>query len=43
MLGILTLGSMYGTMGIAMSFVLTSILEAAYLGLAVKKYQGSVN
>jgi len=43
MLGILTLGSMYGTMGIAMTFVLTSILEAAYLGLAVKKYQGSVN
>jgi len=43
MLGILTLGSMYGTMGIAMTFVLSSILEAVYLGLAVKKYQGSVN
>jgi len=42
-LGILTLGSMYGTMGIAMSFVLSSILKAAYLGLTVKKYERSVN
>jgi O-antigen/teichoic acid export membrane protein len=42
-LGILTLGSMYGTMGIAMSFVLSSILKAVYLGLTVKKYERSIN
>jgi len=42
-LGILTLGSMYGTMGIAMSFVLSSITKATYLGLTVKKYERSVN
>jgi len=42
-LGILTLGSMYGTMGIAMSFVLSSISKATYLGLTVKKYERSVN
>ena len=42
-LGILTLGSMYGTMGIAMSFVLSTISKATYLGLIVKKYERSVN
>jgi len=42
-LGILTLGSMYGTMGIAMSFVLSTISKAAYLGLILKKYERSVN
>ena len=42
-LGILTLGLMYGTIGIAMSFVLASIVDAVYLGLAVKKYERSVN
>jgi len=42
-LGILTLGSMYGTMGIAMSFVLSTISKATYLGLTVKKYERSVN
>ena len=42
-LGILTLGSMYGTMGIAMSFVLSTISKAAYLGLTVKKYERNVN
>ena len=42
-LGILILGSMYGTMGIAMSFVLSSISKATYLGLIVKKYQRSIN
>jgi O-antigen/teichoic acid export membrane protein len=42
-LGILTLGSMYGTMGIAMSFTLSSISKATYLGLTVKKYERSVN
>jgi O-antigen/teichoic acid export membrane protein len=42
-LGILTLGSMYGTMGIAISFVSSSILKAAYLGLTVKKYERSIN
>ena len=41
--GILTLGSMYGTMGIAISFVLTAISKATYLGLAVKKYERSIN
>ena len=42
-LGILTLGSMYGTIGIAISFVLSSISKATYLGLAVKKYERSIN
>jgi O-antigen/teichoic acid export membrane protein len=42
-LGILTLGSMYGTMGIAMSFVVSSISKATYLGLTVKKYERSIN
>ena len=42
-LGILTLGSMYGTIGIAMSFVLSTISKATYLGLIVKKYERSVN
>ena len=42
-LGILILGSMYGTMGIAMSFVLASILKAVYFGLTVKNYQRSIN
>jgi len=42
-LGILTLGSMYGTMGIAMSFVLSTISKATYLGLIVKKYERSIN
>jgi len=42
-LGILTLGSMYGTMGIAMSFVVSSISKATYLGLIVKKYERSIN
>ena len=41
--GILTLGSMYGTIGIAISFVLSSISKATYLGLAVKKYERSIN
>ena len=41
--GILILGSMYGTMGIAMTFVLTAISKATYLGLMVKKYERSVN
>ena len=41
--GILTLGSMYGTIGIAISFVLSSISKATYLGLTVKKYERSVN
>ena len=42
-LGILTLGSMYGTIGIAMSFVLSTISKATYLGLIVKKYERGVN
>ncbi len=42
-LGILILGSMYGTMGIAMSFVLASILKSLYFGLTVKNYQRSIN
>jgi O-antigen/teichoic acid export membrane protein len=42
-IGILSLGSMYGTMGIAISFVLSSISKATYLGLIVKKYQRSIN
>ena len=42
-LGILTLGSMYGTIGIAMSFVLSTISKATYLGLIVKKYERSIN
>jgi len=42
-LGILTLGSMYGTIGIAMSFTLSTISKATYLGLTVKKYQRSIN
>ena len=41
--GILILGSMYGTMGIAISFVLTAISKATYLGLIVKKYERSIN
>ena len=41
--GILTLGSMYGTIGIAMSFVLSTISKATYLGLIVKKYERGVN
>ena len=41
--GILILGSMYGTIGIAISFVLTAISKATYLGLIVKKYERSVN
>ena len=42
-LGILTLGSMYGTIGIAMSFALATISKATYLGLTVKKYERSIN
>lgn len=42
-LGILTLGSMYGTIGIAMSFTLAIISKATYLGLTVKKYERSIN
>jgi O-antigen/teichoic acid export membrane protein len=42
-LGILTLGSMYGTIGIAMSFTLSTISKATYLGLTVKKYERSIN
>jgi len=42
-LGILTLGSMYGTIGIAMSFTLSIISKATYLGLTVKKYERSIN
>ena len=42
-LGILILGSMYGTIGIAMSFVLSSISKAIYLGLTVKNYERSIN
>jgi O-antigen/teichoic acid export membrane protein len=41
--GILILGSMYGTMGIAISFVLSAISRSTYLGLIVKKYERSVN
>jgi hypothetical protein len=41
--GILILGSMYGTMGIAIAFVLTAISKATYLGLIVKKYERSIN
>jgi len=41
--GILTLGSMYGTIGIAMSFVLSTISKAIYLGLTVKNYERSIN
>jgi O-antigen/teichoic acid export membrane protein len=41
--GIFTLGSMYGTIGIAMSFTLSTISKATYLGLTVKKYQRSIN
>jgi O-antigen/teichoic acid export membrane protein len=41
--GILSLGSMYGTIGIALSFVLSSITKATYLGLIVKKYERSIN
>lgn len=41
--GILILGSMYGTMGIAISFVLSTISKSTYLGLIVKKYERSVN
>ena len=42
-LGILILGSMYGTIGIAMSFVLSTISKAIYLGLTVKNYERSIN
>jgi O-antigen/teichoic acid export membrane protein len=42
-LGILILGSMYGTIGIAMSFVLSSISKAIYLGLTVKNYERGIN
>jgi len=42
-LGILTLGSMYGTIGIAISFTLSTISKATYLGLTVKKYERSIN
>ena len=42
-LGILTLGSMYGTIGIAMSFTLSTISKATYLGLILKKYERSIN
>jgi O-antigen/teichoic acid export membrane protein len=42
-LGIFTLGSMYGTIGIAMSFTLSTISKATYLGLTVKKYERSIN
>ncbi len=41
--GILILGSMYGTMGIAISFVLSTISKSTYLGLIVKKYERSIN
>ena len=39
-LGILILGSMYGTMGIAISFVLSTVSKSIYLGLIVRKMKG---
>jgi len=39
--GIIILGSMYGTMGIAISFVLSTIVESIYLVLIVKKFKRS--
>jgi O-antigen/teichoic acid export membrane protein len=42
-LGILILGSMYGTLGIAMSFVLSAISKAIYLGVTVKIQERNVN
>jgi len=41
--GIIILGSMYGTMGIAISFVLSTIVESIYLVLIVKKFKRSEN
>jgi len=41
--GIIILGSMYGTIGIAISFVLSTIVESIYLVLIVKKFKRSEN
>jgi len=41
--GILTLGSTYGTIGIAISFVLSAISKATYLSLTLKKYGSNKN
>ena len=41
--GILILGSMYGTMGIAISFVLSTIVESIYLVLMMIKFKRSEN
>ena len=38
--GILSLGSVYGTIGIAVAFVLSTISKATYLGLILRKYGG---
>ena len=37
--GVLILGSIYGTIGIAMTYVLTTVSKAVYLGLMLKKYE----
>ena len=41
--GVLILGSTFGTIGIAIAFVLSSISKATYLGLTLKRYERSVN
>jgi len=41
--GILTLGSIYGTIGISISFVLSTISKATYLSLTLKKYGSNKN
>jgi O-antigen/teichoic acid export membrane protein len=41
--GIIILGSMYGTMGISISFVLSTIVESIYLVLMIIKFKRSEN
>ena len=41
--GIIILGSMYGTMGISISFVLSTIVESIYLVLMMIKFKRSEN
>jgi len=41
--GILTLGSIYGTIGISISFVLSTISKATFLSLTLKKYGSNKN
>jgi O-antigen/teichoic acid export membrane protein len=41
--GILTLGSTYGTIGIAISFVLSNISKATFLGSSLKRYERNPN